>query len=134
MGIVVALWTKNATADDWAALCASPVILFNACRQLRVPLSELLDTAPAPQLEREVRSVASAIPGVLDLEKCYVRKVGFRYYVDLHMIVDGQLTVREGHRLAHQVEDQIVRTDPRIAEVLVHVEPEEELLHSSLSR
>ena len=50
---------------------------------------ELLDAAPAPQLEHEVRSVGSSIRDVLGLEKCYVRKVGFRYYVDLHIIVDG---------------------------------------------
>jgi cation diffusion facilitator family transporter len=134
IGISVALWTKTPAADDWAALCAAPVIIFNAIRQMRTPFGELLDTAPAPQLEEEVRSVASATRGVLGLEKCYVRKMGFRYYVDLHIIVDGDLSVREGHSLAHEVEDRIVETDPRIAEVLVHVEPEEELLRSSVPR
>jgi len=123
VGIVVALGKKNAAADDWAALCASPIILFNACRQLRAPLNELLDTAPAPQIETNIRSLASAIPGVLGLEKCYVRKVGFRYYVDLHVIVDGDQTVRAGHKLAHDVRNHIVFKDPRIAEVLVHIEP-----------
>jgi cation diffusion facilitator family transporter len=124
VGIVVALWTRNAAADDWAALCASPIILFNACRQLRAPLNELLDTAPAPQIEKDVRSLASRIPGVLGLEKCRVRKVGFRYYVDLHVVVDGNLPVRTGHKLAHDVRNHIVENDPRIAEVLVHIEPD----------
>jgi cation diffusion facilitator family transporter len=134
VGISIALWTRNAAADDWAALCASPVIMFNACRQLRKPFAELLDTAPAPQLEQEVRSAASAVPGVFGLEKCHVRKVGFHYYVDLHIVVEGTLTVRQGHNIAHDVEDAVLQQVPQITEVLVHVEPEEELLTPSLKR
>ena len=134
VGISIALWTGNAAADDWAALCASPVIIFNAWRQLRLPFEELLDIAPAPQLEQQVRSVASSVPGVVGLEKCHVRKMGFFYYVDLHVVVDGALTVRQGHNIAHDVEDSLLEKVPKIAEVLVHVEPEEELLNPSLKR
>ncbi len=125
VGISAALWTGNAAADDWAALCASPVILFGAVRQLRKPLAELLDTTPSPQVEEDVRSTAAEVPGVVELDKCHVRKVGFRYYVDLHVVVDGGISVRQGHAIAHLVEDAVLRSAPRIAEVLVHVEPNE---------
>ena len=128
IGISVALWTGNANADDWAALCATPVILFNAWRQLRSPMAELLDTAPAPEIEEHVRQVAKLVPGVIGLEKCFVRKVGFRYYVDLHIVVDGDRSVRSGHLLAHEVENCVLEEVSRVANVLVHVEPEEELL------
>lgn len=128
VGISIALWTKIPAVDGWAALCAAPVIMYNALRQARVPFAELLDTAPAPQIEQHVRQAASNVPGVIGLDKCFVRKVGFRYYVDLHVVVRGDLTVREGHRIAHQVEDSVLQQTPRIAEVLVHIEPEEELL------
>jgi cation diffusion facilitator family transporter len=131
-GISIALWTRNPAADDWAALCASPVIMFNAWRQLRAPFAELLDTAPAPRLEQEVRSVASTVSGVIGLEKCHVRKMGFRFYVDLHIVVEGTLAVRQGQNIAHDVEDAVLERVPQIAEVLVHVEPEEELLTPSL--
>jgi cation diffusion facilitator family transporter len=134
VGISVALWTKNAAADDWAALCASPIIIFNAWRQLQAPFAELLDTAPSPHLEHQVRAVALAVPGVIGLDKCHVRKVGFRYYVDLHIVVEGTLSVREGHNIAHDVEDAVLSQVLQIAEVLVHVEPEEELLNPALKR
>jgi cation diffusion facilitator family transporter len=134
IGISIALWTRNPAADDWAALCASPIIIFNAWRQLRMPFEELLDMAPSPQLEQLVRSLASGVPGVIGLEKCHVRKMGFRYYVDLHVVVVGTLTVRQGHNIAHDVEDSLLDKVPKIAEVLVHVEPEEELLDPSLKR
>jgi cation diffusion facilitator family transporter len=130
VGISVALLTGNPTADDWAALCASPVILFGGWQQLRRPIAELLDTAPAPEIEERVRTVAEGVPDVFGVEKCFVRKVGFRYYVDLHVVVRGDLTVREGHQIAHAVADQVRQQVEKIAEVLVHIEPEEELLRA----
>ena len=128
VGISLALWTKNYTADDWAALCASSVILFNAWRQLRLPLEELLDTAPPPDIEAQVRRAATAVPGVIGLDKCFVRKVGFRYYVELHVVTRGDLTVRTGHTISHEVADRVRTEVDRVANVLVHIEPEEELL------
>jgi cation diffusion facilitator family transporter len=133
IGISVALITGNAAADDWAALCASPVILLNAWRQLQSPLAEILDTAPPPEIEQHVREVAALVPGVVGLEKCFVRKVGFRYYVDLHVIVNGDITVRSGHAISHVVEDRVLASVVRVAKVLVHIEPEEELLNPSHS-
>jgi cation diffusion facilitator family transporter len=130
IGISIALWTRNAAADDWAALCAAALIIFNAWRQIRVPFGELLDAAPGPEIEEEVRSAASEVPGVIGLEKCFVRKVGFRYYVDLHVVVDGNSSVRQGHKIAHDVEDAVLKSTPSISHVLVHIEPEEELLSS----
>jgi len=128
IGITLALWTKDYTADDWAALCASMVILYNAGRQLRSPLEELLDTAPPPAIEDHVRRVATAVPGVIGLDKCFVRKVGFRYYVELHVVTGGNLSVREGHAISHEVENRVTAEVDRVARVLVHIEPEEELL------
>jgi divalent metal cation (Fe/Co/Zn/Cd) transporter len=90
----------------------------------------LLDTAPAPEIEEHVRRVAATVPDVFGVEKCFVRKVGFRYYVDLHVVVSGDLTVRQGHLIAHAVADQVRDQVEKIAEVLVHIEPEEELLGS----
>jgi cation diffusion facilitator family transporter len=128
VGISVALWTGNYRADDWAALCASPIILFNAWRQLRPPMAELLDTAPPPSIEAHVRRVATTVPGVIGLDKCFVRKVGFRYYVELHVVVKGDVSVRSGHAISHEVEDRVLAEVDRVAKVLVHIEPEEELL------
>ncbi len=133
VGISVALITGKASADDWAALCAAPIILLGAWRQLQSPLAELLDTAPPPEIEQRVRQVAALVPGVVGLEKCFVRKVGFRYYVDLHVIVNGDISVRSGHAISHVVEDGVLAGVEQVAKVLVHIEPEEELLNPSHS-
>jgi len=114
-------------ADGWAALCAALVILYNSWKQLRPAVQELGDVAPDRTMEAQVREIAAHVPGVLGLDKCLLRKMGFTFYVDLHIIVKGDMTVREGHRLSHRVEGEILKALPQVAEVLVHVEPEEEL-------
>ena len=115
IGIFVAMWIRNPAADDTAALGASRIIIFNACRQLRLPVAELLDANPPPQTERSVRSLASRVTGVVGLDRYQVRKAGFRYYVDPHVVVDGSISVRQGHYIAHRVQDTILRSAPRFA-------------------
>jgi divalent metal cation (Fe/Co/Zn/Cd) transporter len=74
------------------------------------------------------------VPGILGLDKCLVRKIGFSFYADLHIVVDGDLSVREGHLLSHKVEDEVLRALPHVAEILVHVEPQEELTAKSTQK
>ena len=121
-------------ADAWAALGAAVVILYNAWNQLRPAVLELADIAPDPEIRTRVREVAARVPGDLGLDKCLARKMGFNFYVDLHIIVDGGLPVREGHHIAHRVEDAVLRELPQVSEVLVHVEPEEELSAKGIAR
>jgi cation diffusion facilitator family transporter len=111
------------SADDIAALLASGIILINAYRIFRPALDEIMDAAPSPKIEDAVRAVASQVDGVMSLEKCLVRKVGFSYYVDLHVTVNGELSVRRGHDIARAVKATIRNHMPAISEVLVHIEP-----------
>jgi divalent metal cation (Fe/Co/Zn/Cd) transporter len=60
-----------------------------------------------------------------------VRKMGFSFYVELHIMVHGVLRVRQGHKVAHERENKVLNGLPQIAEVLVHVEPQEELIVKS---
>lgn len=118
-------------ADGWAAICAALVILYNAWNQLHPAVLELTDRAPDPSLESRVREIAMRVPGVIGLDKCFVRKMGFSFYVDLHIVVNGDLSVRQGHKIAHEVEDQVLNKLPQVIEVLVHVEPQKELIEKS---
>lgn len=126
LGIAIALLGGEhfARADDIAALFVSGVIFMNAWQILRSALDELSDAAPPPEIEQLVRVTALRVTGVRGLDKCLVRKMGFDYLVDLHVVVDGDLPVREGHRIAHEVKDLIRAQRGRITEVLVHIEPD----------
>jgi len=125
LGIGVALWCGKGyeSADDWAAIAASVIIVFNAFRLLVPALNELMDIAPPPLIENSVRGIAAQVNGVLGLDKCYVRKMGFDFYVDLHVIVDENISVREGHAISHDVKDAVMNSNSRILDVLIHIEP-----------
>jgi len=125
IGISVALIGGSGwqSADDWAALFACAVIAANGIRLLRPALYEIMDAAPRGQIVDLVRDAARSVPGVRDVEKSFVRKMGLSFYADLHVKVDGDISVRDGHRIAHEVKQAIQRTDSRIADVLVHIEP-----------
>jgi cation diffusion facilitator family transporter len=111
------------SADDWAALVASGIIMFNAYLLIRPAVLELTDSVPGTGLAEEVRLVALTVTGVLELEKCFVRKMGFDFYVDLHVVVDREMPVWRGHEIAHIVKDTLRTALPQIAGVLVHIEP-----------
>lgn len=110
-------------ADDWAALIASGLILYNAFNIIRPALAEIMDAAPSNEIVEKVRELANSITLVKGVEKCYVRKMGFDYYVDIHIEVDGHLTVTDGHAIAHEVKNAILKSDLRVTDVLIHVEP-----------
>lgn len=111
-------------ADDVAALLASGIIIFNAYKIFKPLLSEISDEQIYDDLIRKIREISLTVPGVIDTEKCHVRKMGMDYYVDLHMIVDGTVSVIEGHKIAHDLKDEIQRRIPQVADVLVHTEPD----------
>jgi cation diffusion facilitator family transporter len=129
IGISVALVGGEAwqSADAWAALFACAFIGANGYRLLRPALFEIMDTAPRGDIVKVVQAAARSVPGVVEIEKCFIRKMGLSFYVDLHVGVDGNISVREGHRIAHAVKRAIQESDKRIADVLVHIEPTEKL-------
>ncbi len=129
IGISVALIGGDAwqSADDWAALFACALIAANGYRLLRPALYEILDTAPRGEIVDVVRDAARSVPGVVEVEKLFIRKMGLSFYVDLHVKVNGDISVREGHHIAHEVKRAIQESDRRTADVLVHVEPAENL-------
>jgi cation diffusion facilitator family transporter len=112
-------------ADDWAALFTCTIIAFNGYKLLMPALQEVMDTAPPKELESSVRATAAGVPGVAEVEKCRIRKMGLDYYVDIHIGVDANLTVRAGHEISHAVKDAIRTVKPEVVDVLVHIEPTE---------
>ncbi len=74
-------------------------------------------------LVNEIRAVAANVDGVVATEKCFIRKAGMHFYVDLHAIVDGSISVRDGHDLAHKLKDALQLQIPSLHQVLIHVEP-----------
>jgi cation diffusion facilitator family transporter len=110
-------------ADDVAAVAAALVIAWNGWQLLRPALNELMDRSPNREVIDRVRRVAEAVPGVDAVEKCMARQMGHQYYVDMHVEVDPQMTVKRSHEIAHEVKDKVRSQIPRVRDVLVHIEP-----------
>ena len=111
------------TADAWAALLASGIIMTTGWRMLRPAVRELMDHTVAPDLLESTRSVAESRPGVDRVEKLLMRKMGLYFVADMHIEVPPDMTVRESHKLAHDVKEDVQRAHPQIVEVTIHVEP-----------
>lgn len=125
VGISIALLGGKGyeTADDYAAIFAAAVIAFNGSRVLRPAMDELMDIAPSAAFLENIRSIAARTGEVVRVEKCFVRKTGFEYLVDMHIEVNPEMTVHRAHDIAHEVKDEIRRQVPAVRDVLVHVEP-----------
>jgi cation diffusion facilitator family transporter len=126
VGITIALVGGEGyeTADDWAALVACVVIAWNGLSLLRPAVAEVMDASVSRDVEDRVRSIASSVEGVMMIEKCRERKSGLGLLMDIHVVVDGSLPVRDGHEIGHRVKDKLVASDLPIEDVVVHIEPD----------
>jgi len=125
IGISIALYLGEGyeSADDYAALFASLIIVYNAIQIGKPAFHEIMDRNHHQELIDDIRIYALEVDGVLATEKCFARKSGLHYYVDLHIEVNGTISVFEGHEISHRLKDHLIEKIPKIADVLIHIEP-----------
>ena len=110
-------------ADHLGGMLIGLIVIFLSVRVVRRTVDFLTDTMPDDDLMRQIRGVAATVPGALAIEKCWARRTGLKYHVDMHLEVDPGLTVRDSHSIATQVRIAIKENLDWVADVLVHVEP-----------
>jgi cation diffusion facilitator family transporter len=110
-------------ADYYGAFAVGLIVMATASRVMYESGMQLMDTMPDERSMSRIREVALSVRDVSGVEKCFARKTGFRYHVDLHLEVDPEITVRASHEIASRVRDKIRQQLPWVADVLVHVEP-----------
>ncbi|MBP7400615.1 MAG: cation transporter [Chitinophagales bacterium] len=127
IGIAIALYFGKGyeAADDWAALFASGFILYNSYLIFRPALGEIMDEHLYDDLEKDIRKISLTVSGILATEKCFIRKTGMIYHIDLHATVDKNISVKAGHDLAHKLKDTLHEEIPQLGNVLIHIEPSE---------
>jgi cation diffusion facilitator family transporter len=127
IGISIALIMGKGyeSADDWAALFAAGFIFYNSYLIFRPALGEIMDEHLYDDLVVEIRKVSHKVEGVIDTEKCFIRKAGMKYHVDLHAIVDSTISVKEGHDISHRLKDTLKIEIPELGHILIHIEPNE---------
>ena len=124
-GVLLAIgWPMDlAAADRYAGFVIGLIVIFLGFRVVRQTTLHLMDTMPDEPQMSQIREVALRVPGAQGIEKCFARKTGLRYHVDLHLEVDPELTVRESHAIASTVKKTIKSELDWVEDVLVHVEP-----------
>lgn len=113
-------------ADDFAALIAAVFIFYNAYKIGRSAIGELLDEAIVPELCEKVSAVAEEFLDVVKVERCHSRKMGTAFHIDMHIWIDGNKTVTEGHTIAHNIKDKLFARFPQLIDVHIHIEPAED--------
>lgn len=111
------------SADDIAAIVAACIVAWNGWQMLRPALDELMDAAPSRLVLEQIRQASTGIEGVDLVEKCVVRKAGNKYFVDMHVQVDPEMSVQKAHDIAHLVKDSVRGKVPEVQDVLIHIEP-----------
>ena len=122
VGLAVFIPNMHA-ADHWGGFAVGLFVIFFGLRVVRETALQLMDTMPEGRRMDEIRAVALRVPGALGIEKCFARKTGLRYHVDLHLEVDPNLTVRDSHDIATAVRTALRKDVDWVEDVLVHVEP-----------
>lgn len=112
-------------ADQTGSIVIGLIVLFLSFQVVRRTIDSLLDTMPEPSKMHEIRRIALSVPGAAGIEKCFARRTGLRYHVDLHLEVNPDMTVRESHLIASRVKNAVKEHLAWVADVLVHVEPSE---------
>lgn len=127
IGISIALFFGKGyeSADDWAALFASGFILYNSYLIFRPALGEIMDEHLYEDVVDDIRRFSKEVDGIIDTEKCFVRKAGMRYHIELHAIVDANISVKKGHELGHKLEDALRLKLGNLGHVLIHIEPDD---------
>ncbi|MCC6317539.1 MAG: cation transporter [Gemmatimonadaceae bacterium] len=114
------------SADDWAALIASGVILANGVHLLLRSSGELMDRTPDGGVVDRVRTVAGSVQGVRAIEKLALRKSGLHLRLTIHVQADPAMSLHDAHILGGTVKSAIRAAIPAVQSVLVHMEPFEE--------
>lgn len=114
---------RFARFDHFGGACVGVIVVVLGLRVIRGTVLQLMDTMPDEPMLEEIRRVALRVPGALAIEKCFARKTGLKYHVDLHLEVDPGLTVQASHDIATAVRIRIKENLDWVADVLVHVEP-----------
>ncbi|MBX9577593.1 MAG: cation diffusion facilitator family transporter [Alphaproteobacteria bacterium] len=125
IGISISLFAGSSykNADSWAALVACGIIFYNATHIFRFSLAEIMDTRVSDQMEKTIIRLACEIQGVKSAEKCRVRKSGLVLIADLHIRVDGTMSVSEGHTISHQVKNHLLNAALSLEDITLHLEP-----------
>jgi cation diffusion facilitator family transporter len=110
--------------DQIGAIVVSAFIIKVGFEILFTNINDLLDTGISKEKIIEIEETITAIKDVKGVHKLRTRKLANYIYIDLHLEVDGQMSVLQGHDISEEVKQGLIQSNPKIIDVMVHLEPE----------
>ena len=111
--------------DLVGAVVISIFVLHAAMKIIWPGISELMDAGAPQDIQKKIEDIACQIEGVQDIHKIRTRYISTSILVDMHIVVDGSISVREGHKIADEVEAHIIKGIPVVLGAVIHVDPTE---------
>jgi len=109
--------------DDITAAVLAAFLLVAAGKIILASAMELIDHAPSPELISRITNIVTQTQGVDGYHQLRARKLAGRVDMDIHVLVDPNLTVEQGHKVASEVRKEILHADIGVQQVIVHIEP-----------
>ena len=125
IGITIALigGSQYAAADDWGALIACVIIIFNGGRIISRSFHENIDGRIDTGIDADIRRHSTEVEGICIIEKCRVRKSGTFYFAEVHVQVDPNCSIAVGHEIAHQFKELVMNQMATVKDIVIHIEP-----------
>lgn len=123
--IISAIFPKLVFVDYIGAVLVSVFIIYPSFKMIKDSVSNLLDESVDKKTFEEIKNIAHSIPNVINAHNIRTRKIGETIFVDMHILVDKNITVKEGHDIAKAVKRTLLKRNSNILDVLIHIEPYE---------
>ncbi len=123
VAVAARLWPNMTYLDHIAAVIVSSMLLRTAWKIAWPCLQELSDQGVTEKELAEISRIASSIPGIREVHELRTRRIGQGVLLDMHVLVDSNISVGEGHRICEEAETAIKHRIPVVVDVLTHMEP-----------
>jgi len=119
--------------DRVGAVIVSIFILHAALKIIWPAVSELIDAGAPEETQKKIMEIACNTRGVREVHAIRSRYISSSIQIDLHIVVDGSISVQAGHTIADTVENNIIDGIPEVLDVVVHVDPSQVLSDKQFS-
>ncbi len=109
--------------DQFGAIVVSLFILHASWKIIKPAMAELSDTGVSADTRAKIQTLAQTTEGVISVHAVRTRRIGGGIHIDLHIMVDGAMSVHQGHSISKAVKQRLFEKGPEIVDVVVHLEP-----------
>lgn len=125
--IIASVFPKLIWLDAIGAVIVSIFIIYPSYKIFKKAILNILDESVDPETLLKIEQIALQTKDVKEVHDIRTRKAGETFFVDMHILVDGNISVQEGHYISENVKINLMKSNEDILDVLIHLEPFNEI-------